>query len=234
MSCQKHSLNCIQIFIKWICSAFDLPYFCFLRQYLCLKTWVLQFWMTACYWKRLGREDSCEEDYQLGLYQARDLTVQGMDWRRQKGAVFSPLCSEWATHGAGRDQRVCSWHKILISELWRKMWSVNAVMCLCNVRDCSGSGKVTYILGWHDWPMSADVWRRASFWSAAAQLCPWAVLVPVQHTGDSLYPDKFLIYLSKMYQAYSEYWYADTGNFSFSWKLNNFKESIHCRFSKLK
>lgn len=130
----------------------------------------------------------------------------------------------------------------LTTELWRKMWSVNAVIWLCNATDCSGSGKVTYLLGWHDWPVSADVWRQASFWSAAEQLCPWAVLVPVRKPGDfylpvsaySLYSNKFLTYFSKTYLAHSEYWYADKWNFSFSWKLNNFKESIHRRFRRLK
>lgn len=150
-------------------------------------------------------------NYQLGLYQPTDLLVKGINWRRQKGGVFFPLSSEWAANRARGDQSICSSRMILTTELWRKMWSVNAVIWLCNATDCSGSGKVTYLLGWHDWPMSADVWRQASFWSAAAQLCPWVVVFPVQKTGDfylpisaySLYPEKFLIYLSKTYLAHS-------------------------------
>ena len=98
----------------------------------------------------------------------------------------------------------------LTTELWRKMWSVNSAIWLRNATDCSGSGKVTYLLGWHDWPMSADVWRQASFRSAAAQLCPWAVLVPFKKndfylpiSAYSLYTEKLLIYLSKTYLAHS-------------------------------
>lgn len=151
------------------------------------------------------------KNYQLGLYQPADLPVKGSNRWRQKDGVFCPLHSEWAAYGAGRDQRVCSSRMILTTELQRKMWSVNAVIWLCNATDCSGSGKVTYLLGWHDWPMSAHVWRQASFWSAAAQLCPWAVLVPVQKPGDSyvpfsaysLYPEKFLIYSRKTYLAHT-------------------------------
>lgn len=104
-------------------------------------------------------------------------------------------------------------------ELRRKMWSVNAVIWLCNATDCSGSGKVTYLLGWHDWPMSADVWRQASFSSAAAQLCPWAVLVPVPKTSDFylpisayfLCPEKFPIRFSKTRLV--QYWYTDPWSF---------------------
>ena len=151
------------------------------------------------------------KNYQLGLYQPTDLPIKGTNRQRQKGGVFCPLRSEWAAYSAGRDQSICSSRMILTTELRRKMWSVNAIIWLCNATDCSGSGKVTYLLGWHDWPVSADVWRQASFWSAAAQLCPWAVLVPVQKNGDfflpmsaySLHPEKFLIYLSKTYLVHS-------------------------------
>lgn len=111
-------------------------------------------------------------------------------WRELMGrAEEAVICPLWrAVYGAGGDQSICSSHMIFTSEWWRKMWSVNAVIWLCNATDCSGSGKVTYLLGWHDWPMSADVWRQASFWSAAAQLCPWAVLVPVQKNCDFYLP----------------------------------------------
>lgn len=154
---------------------------------------------------------------QLGLSQPAELPVKGAHGQGQKGAVVCPLGSERAAYSAGRDQSICSSRMIFTPELRRKMWSVNAVIWLCNATDCSGSGKVTYLLGWHDWPMSADVWRQDSFWSAAAQLCPWAVLVPVQKTGDFclpistcfLYLEKFPICLSKTCLVHCEYWYTD-------------------------
>lgn len=144
--------------------------------------------MTVCDWKCLAGQEAMKRSYQLGLSQPAELPVKGAHRQGQKGAVIWVLWSEQAAYGAGGDQSSCSSHMIFTLELWRKMWSVNAVICLCNATDCSGSGKVTYLLGWHDWPMSADVWRQASFWSAAAQLCPWAVLVPVQKNGDFYLP----------------------------------------------
>lgn len=151
--------------------------------------------------------------------------------------MFCPVHSEWAAYSTGRDQSVCSSCMILTTELRRKMWFVNAVIWLRNATDCSRSGKVTYLFMWHDWPMSADMRRQASFWSAAAELCPWAMLVPVQKTGDfylliSLYWEKFLIYMRKTYLVHSVMQIKEIVHFSC--KPNNYKGNIHCRFSRLK
>lgn len=184
---------------------FWLGLFCFLRLYLCFKMWALQTCMTVCYWRQLGGEGGCEE--QLPAWSLLTITYQlrGLMGRGSKVVCFA-LCMQNELQIASEEVRAFVLHVwFLTTELWRKMSSVNAVIWLHNTTDCSGSGKVTYLLGWHDWPMSADVWGRASFWSAAAQLCPWAVLAPVQKPGDfylpisaySLYPDKFLIYLNR-------------------------------------
>lgn len=82
LSCQKHSLNFIQIFIKWITQYFLLGLFLFfLRPYFCLKTWVLQFGMTVCDWKCLAGEEVMKRSSQLfpnpQSYQWRELMGRG-------------------------------------------------------------------------------------------------------------------------------------------------------------
>lgn len=138
--------------------------------------------------------------------------------RGHAGCMFHPLRSERAADCTGKDRSVCSSCMILATEFWRKMWPVNAVMWLCNATDCSGSGKVTYLLGWHDWPMSADVRRQASFQSAAARLCPWAELTPLQKTWLFFLPYFRIFLVSKeishvleqnIPNTLSEYGYAD-------------------------
>lgn len=142
-----------------------------------------------CVWLEVvGWRGGCEEELPARPFPATGVAYERSSWAGAEEAVICPVWSEGAVYGAAGDQSICSSRMIFTPEWRRKMWSVNAVIWLCNATDCSGSGKVTYLLGWHDWPMSADVWRQASFWSAAAQLCPWAVLVPVQKNGDFYLP----------------------------------------------
>lgn len=184
LSCQEHSLNFIWIFIKWVMQYFWLGLFLFFETIFMSWNLSAAIWDDCVWLEVVGWRGGCEEGYQLSLSQPVELQVKGAHRQGQKGAVICPFWTERAAYGAGGDRSICSSRMIFTPEWRRKMWSVNAVIWLCNPTDCSGSGKVTYLLGWHDWPMSADVWRQASFWSAAAQLCPWAVLVPVQKSGD--------------------------------------------------
>lgn len=77
LSCQKHSLNFIHIFIKSITQYFDLAYFYFLRPYLCLKTWALQFGMAVCDWKWLGGEEAVRKSYPAWPFPASRVASEG-------------------------------------------------------------------------------------------------------------------------------------------------------------
>lgn len=202
-----------------------------------------------CVWLEVvGWRGGCQEELLALPFPASGVASEGSSWAEgAEGGCDLPFVIRMSCVWDQRSEekiRAIALHLWFFTPEWRrKMWSVSAVIWLCNATDCSGSGKVTYLLGWHDWPMSADVWTQASFWSAAAQLCPWAVLVPVQNNGDFylpisayfLYPENFPICLSKTCLVHSVTIDIQIHDFfGFSWKRNNLKESIHHRFTRIK